>query len=139
MRRWLTSERISYVAAASLLVPLGLLTKFYAGPDHLWIGAHAGGFLYVMFWVFLVLAIAPGLSAGFVSAAVFAVTCALEFLQLWHPPLLTHVRSTFLGHALLGSTFSWADIPYYAAGSLLAYISARSVSRRSNKLAVCNK
>ncbi|MGI9592332.1 MAG: DUF2809 domain-containing protein [Myxococcota bacterium] len=114
-----------------MLVPLGLLTKFYSGPGSDWVATQAGGFLYVVFWVFLVLAIAPGLCAGVVSAAVFAVTCALEILQLWHPPLLIQLRSTFLGHALLGSTFSWIDIPYYAAGCLVAYAAARIVQSHS--------
>jgi hypothetical protein len=44
----------------------------------------------------------------------------LELLQLWHPPLLEVVRSTFLGHALIGSGFQWSDLPHYAAGALVA-------------------
>ena len=40
---------------------------------------------------------------------VLAVTFALEFLQLWKPPFLQAVRSTFLGHVLIGSSFSWFD------------------------------
>ena len=74
---------------------------------------------------FVVLALSPSFGPGAVSLAVFAATSAVEFLQLWHPPLLTEVRSTFLGHALLGNTFSWFDFPYYAAGCLSAYIAAR--------------
>jgi hypothetical protein len=49
----------------------------------------------------------------------------LEFLQLWRPPLLQAVRSTFLGHALVGSSFAWSDFPYYGAGTLAAVGIAR--------------
>jgi hypothetical protein len=111
---------------AALLVPLGLLTKFYSGPLAHWVGTSAGGFLYVVFWVLLVRALFPRLDPAPVSAAVFCITSALEFLQLWHPALLTQVRSTFLGHALLGSTFAWSDFAYYAAGC----VAAHQLSRR---------
>ena len=108
-----------------LLVPLGIGTKLYTGPLSGWVNDSAGGFLYVMFWVFVVLGLAPRLRSGPVSAAVLLATSALEILQLWHPAWLTAVRSTFLGHALLGSTFAASDFLYYAAGCLAAHLVAR--------------
>lgn len=119
---------MAFIAALAIVVPLGLLTKFYSGPCSSWVATQLGGFFYVVFWVFLVLALAPRLAPGPVSVGVFGVTSALEFLQLWHPPLLTQVRGTFLGHALLGSTFAWSDFPYYAAGCLVAYGAARHLT-----------
>ncbi|HEX5066340.1 MAG TPA: DUF2809 domain-containing protein [Myxococcota bacterium] len=121
-------ERIRLLACAALLVPLGVGSKLYTGPLEGWVRDSAGGFLYVMFWVFALLAAAPRLRAGPVCIGVFLVTSTLEFLQLWHPPLLTAVRSTFLGHALLGSTFSGSDFLYYAAGCVAAYAASRRVS-----------
>ncbi len=50
---------------------------------------------------------------------VFAITCGLEFLQLWHPPILEQIRSTFIGRASLGTTFSWWDEPHYVLGCVL--------------------
>jgi hypothetical protein len=35
------------------------------------------------------------------------------------------VRASFLGHALIGSSFAWSDFPYYAAGALAAAAGAR--------------
>jgi hypothetical protein len=125
------SVRKGYLALLSILLPLGLLTKFYAGPGASWLSSHFGGLLYVSFWVFLVLAIAPHLPPLMVSSAVLLATCALEFLQLWHPPLLTGVRSTFLGHALLGSTFAWTDFPYYLLGAVFGYVVASHLRARS--------
>jgi hypothetical protein len=108
-----------------LVTPLGFFTKFYSGPGSSWVASHAGGFLYVVFWIFVVLASFPELSRLSVTVAVVIATCVLEFGQLWHPPLLEPIRSTFLGHAVLGATFAWSDFPYYAAGGLAAYAAAR--------------
>ena len=108
------------------LVPLGLGAKLYRGPAESWVRDSAAGALYVLFWCLLVLAARPTLPPRAVAAAVLAVTCALEFAQLWQPPLLQQVRSTFLGHALIGSSFAWLDFPYYLAGALLSVALARA-------------
>ena len=113
------SGRGRYLAALAVVTPLGFLTKFYTGPGAEWVANHAGGFLYVVFWIALVLALAPHLSGALVATSVLAATCALEFAQLWHPPFLEQIRATFLGHALLGSTFGWSDFAYYVAGALV--------------------
>jgi hypothetical protein len=46
---------------------------------------------------------------------VLVATCLLEFLQLWHPPLLEAVRSTFIGRTVLGTSFTWN---VYAASTM---------------------
>jgi len=40
-------------------------------------------------------------------------------LQLWHPPFLELIRSTFWGRALIGTSFSWWDFPHYIFGSAI--------------------
>ena len=111
--------------ALAVVTPLGLATKFYDGPGEAFVRSHLGGVLYVPFWVLAVLFVWPRLSPPRVAAGVLAVTSLLEVAQLWQPPLLQAVRSTFLGHALLGSTFSWLDFPCYLAGCLLALVLCR--------------
>jgi hypothetical protein len=85
-----------------------------------------GGFLYVVFWCLLVAALRPNLSPWIVSAAGLAIASILEFLQLWPPGPLQTIRSTWLGHALIGSSFSWSDFPYYVAGALVAVLIIRT-------------
>ncbi len=109
----------------AVLVPLGIATKLYSGPGEVWIRTHAGGVLYVVFWSLLVLGVRPQLSPWVAGGSVLAVTSVLEFSQLWHPPFLETVRSTFIGHALIGSTFAWSDFPHYVLGMLLAVYVAR--------------
>lgn len=56
-----------------------------------------------------------------ISIAVTLATCGLEFLQLWQPHWLTQFRSTRLGAALLGTTFTWMDLPPYFIGGVMGY------------------
>ena len=125
------TERNIYLALLSVLLPLGIFTKFYTGPGSAWVSSHAGGTLYVSFWAFLALAAAPRLSPLKVCSTVLLATCALEFLQLWNPPALAQIRSSFLGHALLGSTFAWSDFPYYLIGAAVGFGVARLLRARS--------
>ena len=115
-------RRLALVAA--VLIPLGVATKLYSGPGSAWVGGNVGGSVYVVFWCFLVLAIWPRLSAGRVASVVLCCTVSLEFLQLWHPPVLEAARGTLWGQALLGSYFSWIDFPYYVAGAAVAVLLA---------------
>jgi hypothetical protein len=121
-------SRARLAVALALVVPLGFATKL---TDAELVRGHLGGVLYVVFWILLVLLAWPGLRPGSVAVAVFLATCALEATQLWHPPWLESIRATFLGHALLGSTFSWWDFPCYAAGAGLG-VGIASLCRRRN-------
>jgi hypothetical protein len=104
------------------VVPLGFASKLYFGPAQFWVRGHAGGILYVLFWILLALLIWPRLSAGLAALTVLGVTCILEVLQLWQLSVLDAVRSTFIGHALIGNTFSWWDFPHYVLGSVLGVV-----------------
>jgi hypothetical protein len=122
-----TTSRGRCLAVLGVLTPIGFLTKFYSGPGSSWVASQAGGFLYVVFWIFAALFAFPRLSRRTASLAVLGATCVLEFAQLWHPPWLEPVRSTFLGAALLGATFAWLDFPYYAAGAFAGHAAARAL------------
>jgi len=113
------TSRWRLIALLLLIVPMGFATKIYEGPGSAWVSGCLAGTFYVAFWVLVVLAMFPTLSAGKVAVGVLAGTVALEFLQLWHPPLLESLRNSFLGRTILGATFSWLDIPFYIVGALL--------------------
>lgn len=120
------SSRGRAVLVAAVLIPIGVGTKLYAGPGATWVVGSLGGSVYVMFWSFLALAIRPAWSPVRVAAVVLSGTVAIEFLQRWHPPFLEALRSTFLGKAVLGSVFSWMDLPFYAVGAVAAVVLARA-------------
>jgi hypothetical protein len=109
----------------SLLVvtPLGFLSKLYAGPARGWFNNYAGGVLYEVFWCLVLFLFWPRRESALkIAVGVLAGTSALEVLQLWHPGLLEQIRLTFLGRALLGTTFSWWDFPHYVLGCALGWL-----------------
>ena len=119
------------LASIAVIVPAGLYSKFYRGPGAHWVNDSLDGVFYEIFWcLFLSLGLArtdPRRLAG----GVLAGTCILEFLQLWHPPFLEVVRSTFLGAAVLGTTFDWTDFPYYFAGSGIGWLRLNQLRRKT--------
>lgn len=119
-REAITSTRLACAGLLAVVTPLGFATKLYSGPGAGWVAAYAGGFFYVLFWIFLLLLLVPTLNAASVATFVFIGTSLLEILQLWQTPALAGIRSSFVGHALLGSTFSWGDFLYYGLGALAA-------------------
>ncbi len=110
-----------------IIIPIGFYSKFYRGPASEWVNNSLGGVFYELFWCFLLLLIRPAMRPGFIAIIVLIGTCALEFLQLWHPPFLESLRSTFIGRTLLGTTFFWSDIPYYFLGCGIAWVWMRRI------------
>ena len=122
-------DRVGAVLSLAVLVPAGLATKFYRGPAAGWVAGSLGGVLYEIFWCLAFLAAMPRAVPAATAGEVFLVTCALECLQLWHPPLLEAIRGTFLGAALLGTTFVPSDFGYYAIGCGLGWLWMRGLRR----------
>lgn len=124
------ADRGRLLAALALVTPLGFATKLYAGPAEEWVRYSAGGVLYVIFWMLVVLVLRPRTPPVRVAAGVGIATSLLEVLQLWHPPFLEALRRPFLGRALLGTTFAWSDFAHYAAGCVLGVLVVRALGRR---------
>ena len=85
--------------------------------------------LYEIFWVLVAIEVWPRWSPWRVAAGVLAVTSTLEFLQLWHPPALEAIRATFIGSALIGTTFVLWDFPHYVIGCVLGVLLASWLGR----------
>jgi len=115
-------RRLGLIAVLAVVTPLGLWTKAYGGPGHVWFDHYGGGVLYVVFWSLAGALVLPTRrAAAWIAGGVLLVTCGLEVLQLWHPVWLQAIRGTFLGGTLLGTTFVWWDFPHYLLGCLLGY------------------
>ena len=54
------------------------------------------------------------------SFLALGVAWAVEFSQLYHATWIDTIRSTRLGHLVLGSTFNWPDLLAYAIGIAVA-------------------
>ena len=119
-----------YIFLSLLAVtPTGFLFKCYSGPAQWWFNDYGAGLLYEIFWCLVVFLWIPRRDrTTHIAVGVFGATGLLETLQLWHPWVLEQIRSTFLGRALIGTTFVGWDFPHYLLGCLIAWCWMRRVS-----------
>ncbi|HAO21479.1 MAG: hypothetical protein BWK80_56465 [Desulfobacteraceae bacterium IS3] len=115
------SRHIRIVISLAILIPVGFYTKFYKGPLAQWLNASSGGVFYEIFWCLLIFLFAE-IRPVIIALSVLITTCCLEFLQLWHPPILEWLRSFFIGRTILGTTFDGWDFPYYFIGSGIGWL-----------------
>jgi hypothetical protein len=120
--------RLLFICVLAALVLLGVGTKLYRGRFETWFHNYAGGIVYEVFWVVLFGALFTRAKPWRISLSVLLVTCALEVLQLWHPPVLEAIRANFLGRALIGDGFDAWDFPYYVVGSGIGWLLCRVAS-----------
>jgi hypothetical protein len=127
-----TRLRIATLLSLLVIIPTGFAAKLarpWSPPDS-WMRDHGAGALYEVFWVLAAFLVWPTERASRrIPWFIFIVTCVLEFLQLWHPPLLEAIRATFIGRTLIGTTFDWWDFPPYAIGSFLGWVWIRLTLR----------
>lgn len=116
-----------------IITPLGFYSKFYSGPAHTWVSNSFGGLLYEIFWCLVFFFIFPKTQPIKIAFWILTITSSLEFLQLWHPPLLELLRSNFIGRTILGNSFNWGDFPYYFIGSLVGYLILVWIKRIGSK------
>jgi hypothetical protein len=116
-----------------IVIPITFALKYYDGPCEWWLNNWGSSVGYEVFFMLLAFVMVPRRSAiTQIAVWVCVITCALEFMQLWHPAWLRSIRSTFIGRGLLGTTFQWWDLPAYpvgcAVGWLLLHVTSRSIA-----------
>jgi len=126
------SKKVKWTLISILIiVPLGFYSKFYSGQATNWVNDSLGGVLYVIFWCLFAFLFLSNTKPWKIATAVFAITCFLEFLQLWHPSFLEFLRSNFIGRTILGTSFTWSDFPYYLVGGGIGWLWMKSLQKHS--------
>ena len=120
--------RVALFVCAIAILPVGYAVRFSQGGAE-WMHDIGGSLAYQIFWILLVMVCYPKASVMRVAIGVFLASCAIEFLQLWKPPLLQAIRATLLGRLVLGNTFTWSDFPPYAVGSVLGWAWVNALRR----------
>jgi len=115
-------KRLLTLLSIIIIVPLGLATKYYQGSGCAWINSHLGGLFYVIFWCLVFYLIFINGKPVVIASCVLGVTIILEFLQLIHTPFLEVIRDTYLGKALIGTSFNPIDFIFYVIGAGLGII-----------------
>jgi hypothetical protein len=124
-------SRLAAAISLAVVVSLGYYGKIYRGPAHAWVNNSFASIFYEILWCVLAFLVRPRWRPAPIAISVCAATCVLEFLQLWHPPILQWARSYFLGSSLLGTDFDPSDFLYYFVGSALGYLWLRLLRIKS--------
>jgi Protein of unknown function (DUF2809) len=110
-------NRLWYAIAIGLVIAIGLGSRHY--PQ---LGKYPGDALWTIV-VFLLLGFAlPRVSTLKVATLALFISYIVEFGQLYRAPWIVAIRSTTIGHLILGSDFGWGDLAAYTIGALLALV-----------------
>ena len=108
--------RICYLSGTVVLIALGLLSRRVK-----FVPAACGDALWAMM-VYCCFRIVLIRKPMIISAMAALITSfAVEFSQMLTPDWLVKIRSTFLGHMLLGQGFLWSDLLAYTIGIAVIY------------------
>jgi hypothetical protein len=123
-------RRTGVLLLLCVVTALGFLFWWYKGPGSVWFNYYATGIVYEVFWCLVVFFFQPRRkNAAKIAGGVFLATCILEVLQLWRPVFLQKIRETFLGSALIGTSFVWWQFLHYVLGSLIGLILLRTLGK----------
>ena len=108
--------RIFYLSGIAVLIALGLLSRRVK-----FVPATCGDALWAMmvYCCFRIVLIRKPMIISAVAALI--TSFAIEFSQMLTPDWLVKIRSTFLGHMLLGQGFLWSDLLAYTIGIAVIY------------------
>ncbi|HEX8671938.1 MAG TPA: DUF2809 domain-containing protein [Longimicrobium sp.] len=110
--------RAAYAALAIATIVAGLAVHLGGFAMSTIVRDVVGDALWAAMLTWWISALMPRMALGARAAIALAVCFAVEVSQLYHTPALGAVRSTRLGHLVLGSGFDSRDFAAYALGVL---------------------
>ena len=119
-----TKKRLQYTSAVIALRALGLRSRRISGmPDA------CGDALWAMmvFCCWRIILVSRPLKS--VAVVALITSYLVEFSQHLSFDWLVRLRSTFLGHMLLGQGFLWIDLLAYFIGIIIIYLAATAIEK----------
>lgn len=104
------------IALILATIAIGLATRRFPGLLPTFFGKYPGDALWATMAFFLWGLVLPKASVARVAALALATSWIVEFAQAIQLPWLVSLRSTTIGHLVLGSTFHAPDLVAYAIG-----------------------
>jgi hypothetical protein len=118
-------KRVFYFIAIALLIVLGLLSRKEAFlPDETGDGLWAMALFCFLRFIFV------KNKLKHIAIVTLVISFLVEFSQLIRWEWLLTIRSTFIGHMLLGQGFVWWDLLAYSVGGIAIYFIARIYESR---------
>jgi hypothetical protein len=111
-------NRIWYAVAIVGVTALGLASRCFPGLFPAFLGKYPGDALWTLM-VFLGWGmVLPRESSLRVTLYALATSYLVELSQLYQAPWINSIRGTTVGHLVLGTTFSVADLVAYTVGAV---------------------
>ena len=118
--------RLIYIGAIAVLIVIGLLSRKLSFVPQCFGDALWAVVMYCC-WRIVLVKRPPYVAAAFALVTSFAV----EFSQLIRWRWLVELRSTKIGHLLLGQGFLWSDLIAYTVGIAAALLCTMALRRSS--------
>jgi hypothetical protein len=122
-------QRRAYAIAFLGAVVIGLASRKYPGLFPQVLGKYPGDALWALMvfcgWGFVL----NGGSTVKLAAYALATSYADELSQLYQANWINAIRSTTVGHLILGSTFSWFDMLAYTVGVGVGVVGKEALER----------
>ena len=127
-----TSRRRTYFILLIVTVAVGLAVHLHGSGLPPAIRDVLGDALWAAMIVWLVSLAAPNAALWGRAAVALAICCTVELAQLIKHPALEAMRSSTLGHLVLGSDFFPRDLVAYAGGIAAAVMLDMALNNRSS-------
>lgn len=126
-RKKLSELRFWYIGGIIVLICLGLLSRKIS-----FIPAAVGDAIWAMmvYCCWRIIMVRRRLTVAAMAALI--TSFAVEFSQMLTMPWLVRIRSTFLGHMLLGQGFLWSDLLAYTFGIIVIYLITFAAERNKS-------
>lgn len=109
-------SRFRYALAVLVVIGAGLGSRSFPGLLPEFMGKYPGDACWALM-IFLGWGVVfPGISTAMLAAYAMATCGLVELSQLYRAPWIDGIRSTTLGHLVLGSGFAWGDLVAYGIG-----------------------
>jgi hypothetical protein len=106
----IVNARGYYAVAFIGVVAIGLASRSYPGLFPAFLGKYPGDALGALMAFCGLGFINPGASTLRLAVYALLISYVDEFTQLYQAPWINEIRSSYVGHLVLGSTFSWYDM-----------------------------
>ena len=118
-------KRIFYIIAIALLIVLGLSSRKEAFlPDETGDGLWAMALFCFLRFIFV------NSKLKTIAIVTLILSFLVEFSQLIRWEWLVAIRSTFIGHMLLGQGFVWWDLLAYSIGVIVIYLISQAYENK---------